>query len=146
MRNTVFILGAFALLVVLGAGCAGPEAKLGRGFSNITEPTRLAEFSRAEEQASLINGTDTGFATGFVQGVNKTLVRTGVGAYEIVTFPLPPYRPVCTKYLNPSPQYPDAYHPRKWADPMFDADHYNGFSGGDVLPWFPGSKFRVFDN
>jgi putative exosortase-associated protein (TIGR04073 family) len=146
MRNTVFFLGALALVAVMGAGCAGPESKLGRGFSNVTEPTRMAEFTRAEEQAGLFNGTDTGFATGFVQGMNKTLARTGLGVYEIVTFPIPPYHPICTSYLNPSPQYGDAYRPRKWADPMYDSDHYLGFSGGDVVPWFPGSRFRVFDN
>ncbi len=146
MRNTVFFLGAFALVVLLGAGCAGPEQKLGRGFSNITEPTRMAELSRSEEQGALFSGTDTGFSTGFVQGMNKTVSRTALGAFEIVTFPLPPYRPLCTDYLNPSPQYPDAFHPRKWADPMFDNDKYLGFSGGEVMPWFPGSKFRIFDN
>ena len=29
---------------------------------------------------------------------------------------------------------------------MFDSDRMMGFSGGDVAPWLPGSKFRVFDN
>jgi putative exosortase-associated protein (TIGR04073 family) len=145
MRNTVFFLGALAL-VVLAAGCAGPEQKLGRGLSNTVEPVRMADFTRSMEQGGLYQGTDNGFATGFVQGVNKTVARTGLGVFEIVTFPIPPYHPICTSYLNPDPQYPDAYHPRKWADPMFDSDHYLGFSGGDVLPWFPGSRFRVFDN
>ena len=29
---------------------------------------------------------------------------------------------------------------------MFDTDTYTGFSGGDVAPFIPGSRFRVFDN
>lgn len=146
MRNTVFILGAFVLLAFLGAGCAGPEEKLGRGFGNMTEPLRAGEFTRAEEQGSLFAGTDTGYATGFVEGIDKTVARTGVGIFEVVTFPLPPYRPICTDYLNPRPQYSDSYHPRKWADPMFDTDQYLGFSGGEIVPWFPNSRFKVFDN
>lgn len=145
MRNTVFALGALAL-VVLAAGCAGPEEKLGRGFGNVGEVVRAGEFQRATEQSSLFTGTDTGYTTGVVKGVNKTLARTGVGLYEIVTFPLPPYHPVCRDYLQAYPQYPDSYHPRKVSAPQMDTDHYLGFSGGDVAPWFPGSRFRVFDN
>jgi hypothetical protein len=30
--------------------------------------------------------------------------------------------------------------------PVLDTDHSMGFSGGEVAPWFPGSRFRVFDN
>jgi putative exosortase-associated protein (TIGR04073 family) len=146
MRNTLFLLGGLALVAALGAGCAGPEQKMGRGIGNTFEITRGGEFQRSVEQDSLFGGTDTAFTTGFVQGFDKTLARTGVGLYEVVTFPLPPYHPVCTDYLSPRPLYPDSYHPRKWADPMFDADQYLGFSGGDVAPWFPGSRFRIFDN
>jgi putative exosortase-associated protein (TIGR04073 family) len=146
MRNTVFILGASILVAVLAAGCAGSEEKLGRGFSNMTEPMRAGEFARAEEQNSLFDGPDSGFAGGFVQGVDKTVARTGIGIFEVVTFPLPPYHPLCTDYLTPRPQHPDAYRARKWADPMFDTDQYIGFSGGDICPWFPGSHFRIFDN
>jgi hypothetical protein len=29
---------------------------------------------------------------------------------------------------------------------VFDTDTYMGFSGGDVAPFIPGSRFRVFDN
>jgi putative exosortase-associated protein (TIGR04073 family) len=145
MRNTVFALGALAL-VVLAAGCAGPEEKLGRGFGNSTEFMRAGEFERETEQSSIFAGTDTGYSTGVVKGVDKTLARTGVGLYEIITFPIPPYHPVCRDYLQAYPQYPDAYHPRKVAAPALDNDHYLGFSGGDIAPWFPGSRFRVFDN
>jgi putative exosortase-associated protein (TIGR04073 family) len=146
MRNTVFLLGAFALVAILGSGCAGPEQKMGRGIGNTTEIVRGGEFQRGMEQGSLFNGPDSGFASGMVQGFDKTLARTGVGLYEIVTFPLPPYRPVCTDYLSPRPEHPDSYAPRKWSEPFLDTDHYIGFSGGDIAPWFPGSHFRIFDN
>jgi putative exosortase-associated protein (TIGR04073 family) len=146
MRNTAYLLGSLALVALLGAGCAGPEEKLGRGFSNMGEIVRTSEMQRSIEQSSIFGGTDTALTTGFVKGVNHTLVRTGVGVYEIVTFPLPPYHPVLTDYMAPKPLYPDGYKPRKWSDAMFDSDRMVGFSGGDVAPWFPGSKFRVFDN
>jgi putative exosortase-associated protein (TIGR04073 family) len=146
MRNISYLAGTLALVAALGAGCAGPEEKLGRGLSNSTEFIRLSELQRSEEQAGLFDGTDVGLTTGLVRGIDRTLARTGVGIYEVVTAPLPPYGPVCTDYLSPRSQYPDGYQPRKWSDSMFDTDRMMGFSGGDVAPWFPGSKFRVFDN
>jgi len=146
MRNISYLAGFLGLVALMGAGCAGPEQKLGRGLSNTGEIVRLNEFQRSEEQSGLFEGTDTGITTGFVRGIDHTLARTGVGIYEIVTFPIPPYRPVFTDYMSPKPQYPDDYKPRKWSDAMFDTDRMMGFSGGDVAPWFPGSKFRVFDN
>jgi putative exosortase-associated protein (TIGR04073 family) len=146
MRNTACILGSVALVALLASGCAGPEEKMGRGLSNMQEFVRMSEFQRSVEQAGLFEGTDVGIDTGIVKGIDHTLVRTGVGIYEVVTFPLPPYHPVLTDYMSPKPLYPDSYKPRKWSESAFDNDHSMGFSGGDVAPWFPGSKFRVFDN
>jgi putative exosortase-associated protein (TIGR04073 family) len=103
MRNTVVYLGALALLVLVGAGCANTEEKLGRGIGNVTEPFRLGEMQRSIEQEGLFYGTDVGMTTGFVKGLDKTLARTGVGLYEVVTCPFPPYGPVWTSYLTPAP-------------------------------------------
>ncbi len=146
MRNTVLLLGSFALMTLLVAGCAGPEQKFGRGIGNMTEVIRGGEFERSVENAGLFDGPDTGFATGVARGFNRTMARTGVGIYEVITAPLPPYGPVWTSYLTPRPLYPDNFHPRNWAEPMFDTDNSLGFSGGQVAPWFPASHFRVFDN
>jgi putative exosortase-associated protein (TIGR04073 family) len=146
MRNTVSFLGVLSLTALLAAGCAGPEQKMGRGIGNTTEILRAGEFQRGMEQGNLFGGPDTGFTGGMVQGFNKTIFRTGVGIYEIVTFPLPPYGPVCTDYLSARPGYPDSYAPKKWAEPYMNTDQYTGFSGGDIAPWWPGSHFRVFDN
>ena len=146
MRKTLSLLSALSLVALFAVGCAGPEAKMGRGLSNMTEIVRGGEMNRAIEQGGIFEGTDAGVTTGFVRGVNKTLARTGVGIYEVVTAPFPPYDPVFTDYLSPRPMYPDAYRPRKWAGPIFDTDSESGFSGGDVAPFFPGSRFRIFDN
>lgn len=145
MRKSLYLLGSFTLLALLGVGCAGPEQKFGRGVGNMTEIARGNEFERSVEQGGLFQGTDVGFHTGVVRGINHTLARTGVGIYEVITAPFPPYGPIFTDYISPRPLYPDSFHPRKWADPIFGADSQLGFNGGDVAPWFPGARFRVFD-
>ena len=146
MQKSVSILGAVVLLAVLATGCAGPEKKFGRGVNNIYEPIRLAEMRRSIEQTSMANPTEVNYHTGVIRGLNKTLARTGVGIYEIITAPFPPYDPVFTDYLNPTPVYPDSYKPGLFEDSIFATDTSIGFSGGDVAPFIPGSRFRVFDN
>jgi hypothetical protein len=54
--------------------------------------------------------------------------------------------PDLDKYLTPGPVYPDSYKPGLVSDSLFDTDTYTGFSGGDVAPFIPGSRFSVFDN
>jgi hypothetical protein len=63
----------------------------------------------------------------------------------MVTAPFPPYGPVFTDYLAPNPVYPDAYQPDLAEDAMFSTDTNLGYSGGDIAPFVPGSRFRVFD-
>jgi putative exosortase-associated protein (TIGR04073 family) len=132
-------LGAVALLLV---GCAGPERKFGRGLSNVTECARLGEIRRSMEQTGIWESPEAAYTTGLVRGINRSLLRTGVGLYEIVTFPFPGYDPV---FLPENPVYPDSYRPRLLADPIWGADDALGFSGGDIMPWSPGSRFHIFD-
>lgn len=146
MAKSFSILGAFSLLAVLAVGCTNVENKLGRGVNNIYEPIRLAEMRRSVEQTSLSNPTEVNYHVGIARGFNKTLARTGVGIYEIITAPFPPYDPVFTSYLTPNPKYPDSYKPGLIADPIFATDTSIGFSGGEIAPYIPGSRFRVFDN
>jgi hypothetical protein len=47
--------------------------------------------------------------------------------------------------LAPSPVYPDNYTPDLVEDSTIATDTNLGFSGGDVMPFLPGSRFRVFD-
>lgn len=160
----------FSLLVLLASalftGCAGPEQKLGRGLNNLTEITRGGEIHRSMEQTALWENNDAAYTTGFLRGMNRTLARTGIGLYEIVTAPLPPYHPLHTpkyplypdnsirnrKYpyggmsLSEHPVYPDSYKPGLISDSIFSTDTSLGFSGGDVAPGIPGSRFRIFDN
>jgi putative exosortase-associated protein (TIGR04073 family) len=146
MRNTFSLLVGVAIVASLASGCARMETKLGRGLSNSFEFARGGEMRRTMEQTALFDSPDTSYTTGFIRGVNRTLARTGVGIYEVVTAPLPPYGPIFTGYLEPSPVYPDNYTPGLVADSMFATDTYAGFSGGDVLPFVPGNRFQVFES
>jgi putative exosortase-associated protein (TIGR04073 family) len=142
MRINFTPLALFAGIVLLSVGCAGPERKFGRGFNNATEFARLGEIRRSMEQTALWDNTDAAYTTGFVRGLNRSLIRTGVGLYEIVTFPFPSYDPI---FLPEHPVYPDNYRPQRLADPTFGPDAALGFSGGDIAPMVPGSRFRIFD-
>lgn len=153
-------------LAFLAAGCAGPEKKLGRGLLNVTEFARGGEIRRSMEQTYLWENSDSAYTTGFIRGFNRSVARTAIGAYEIVTFPFPSYGPVLTStdriYPDPNmrnqtypfggmvlteyPTYPDSYRPGIIADSTFETDTSLGFSGGDIAPFVPGSRFRIFDN
>lgn len=135
-------IGAIAAAAVILTGCAGPERKFSRGLSNATSAISLGEIRRSVEQTAVWEGNDQAYTLGFVRGLNRTLVRTGVGVYEIITFPFPSYDPV---FLPEQPVYPDANRPRFISDPSWAPDTSLGFSGGDVAPMVPGSRFRIFD-
>ena len=145
MRKTLSLLGALALVGALVSGCANTEKKFGRGMTNLVEPLRMGEMRRSLEQTALFDSPDTAYGIGFIRGLNRTLARTGVGIYEVVTAPIPPYDPVFTDYLTPNPVYPDNYTPTLVEDSTFATDTNLGFSGGDVMPFMPGSRYRIFD-
>ncbi len=119
---------------------------MGRGINNSLEIVRWGEMDRSIEQSSLWDGPNTGYTEGVVKGVNKTLARTGVGLYEVITAPLPPYHPIWTSYLSPSPAFPDSYKPGLRSSQALSPDDRIWFSGGTILPWLPGNRFRIFDN
>jgi len=146
MRSALFLLGAVAWAAVFTSGCAGPEQKLGRGISNSAEIIRGGEWRRSVEQTAVFDSPEAGRTVGFVTGLNRTLARTGLGLYEIITFPIPPYHPIWTSYLSPNPAFPDCYRPGLPDDPLYDTDTYVGFQGGDIAPLVPNSRFQVIDN
>lgn len=145
MRNNLPFLAACLTAGALLTGCANMEDKLGRGMSNTYEIVRGGEMRRSIEEAMLFDGPTAAYTTGVVRGFDKTMARTGVGVYEIVTFPLPPYHPVWTSYLSPSPAFPDCFTPQRLSDSITANDTQLGFDGGDVAPMIPGSRFRVFE-
>jgi putative exosortase-associated protein (TIGR04073 family) len=146
MRNALYLLSAVTLAAVFASGCAGPEQKLGRGISNSAEIVRGGEWRRSVEQTAVFESPEAGRTVGFVTGFNRTMARTGLGLYEIITFPIPPYHPIWTSYLAPNPAFPDCYRPGLPDDPLYDTDTYVGISGGDIAPLVPNSRFQVIDN
>jgi putative exosortase-associated protein (TIGR04073 family) len=145
MRKTFSLLALIVAVGALSSGCANVERKFGRGMSNTFEIVRGGEFRRTMEQTARFDSPDEAYTTGFIRGVNRTFARTGIGIYEVVTAPFPPYDPVATSYLAPNPVYPDNYQPDLIEDSMFATDTYIGYSGGDIAPMIPGSRFKVFD-
>jgi putative exosortase-associated protein (TIGR04073 family) len=149
MCSKLSLVAVLGLTAVLAAGCANAERKFGRGMSNTLEVVRLGEIRRSIEQTALFEGPDAGYTAGFITGLNRTLARTGLGIYEMVTFPFPTpghgYDPLFTDYLTPGPVYPDSYAPGLIEGSTFATDTNLGYSGGDVMPFVPGSRFRIFD-
>lgn len=153
------MLLAMSLTAVLLTGCGAVERKLGRGINNSTEIFRGGELRRSIEQAGLWEGPDAAFSYGLVRGFSRTLARTAVGFSEVFTAPFPPYDPYHFPekwFMDPTtklraepfsvdPTYPDAYKPRLFSDTIFHTDSRIGFSGGEVLPIVPGSRFRTFE-
>lgn len=131
----------------------------------MTEIVRGGEMQRSIEQTGLWDGPTAARTTGFARGFTRTMARTGIGLYEVVTFPLPPYRPLLTpEYrmypdhsvtttkanwgglrLPEKPSFPAAYTPG-FDGGVFDTDTHLGFSDGDIAPEVAGSRFRVFDH
>jgi putative exosortase-associated protein (TIGR04073 family) len=151
MRNAKYFLAAAAVVSLLASGCAGPEEKLGRGINNSLEIARGSEFRRAVEQtAEFDTPGEPYYTTGVIRGIDRTVARTAVGVFEVMTFPFPnhgnSYGPVNNLGMPADPAYPESYKPGRVSDAVFDTDTHTGFSGGDVAPWFPGSRFSVFDN
>ena len=151
MRNVLPFLAALVIAGALASGCANCQQKLGRGLSNTTEFARLGEMRRSVEQTTLFDQPGGNYATGVIRGLTRSFARTGIGVYEVVTAPFPPYEPACADYLRPEPWladhpvYPDTYRPDIIDDAMFATDDNMGFSGGDLFPYIPGSRFKIFD-
>ena len=166
MRISISLLALSASLTLLSVGCSGPEQKFGRGVGNLTEFARLGEISRSMEQSALWDGSSKAYTTGFMRGFHRSMARTAVGVWEVATFPFPSYEPHLLEknrlypdysirtYTSPwrglalpeRPGRPDSFKPGLISDTIFSTDTNLGFSGGEVFPFIPGSRFRVFED
>jgi putative exosortase-associated protein (TIGR04073 family) len=76
---------------------SGPLKKLGRGIANMgTCPLELLKGMEAAKQE---NGWFAAVTWGILQGTFNTAKRLVVGAYEVITFPIPlpeDYKPILT--------------------------------------------------
>ncbi len=142
------IILSLAAIPFFVAGCAGPEEKLGRGLNNLAEFARAGELRRSFEQSAIFGAPADGPTTGVIHGINRSIERTFAGAYEVVTFPIPNHSPgnYGPVFFPGDPVYPDSYKPNWLADTTLSPDTSLEFSGGDLAPFIPGSRFRIFDN
>jgi putative exosortase-associated protein (TIGR04073 family) len=149
MRNVTPFLALAALGALFTAGCAGPEQRLGSGINNITEFTRMGEIRRSVEQTAVFDSPEAGYTTGLIHGFDQSVYRTAMGAYQIVTFPAGDalsQSQFDKKYVPQGTAYPESYRPGLIDSTTFQTDTYFGFSGGDIAPFVPGSRFSVFPN
>ena len=89
----LFVIAAMFLCTTCFANNA--FTKLGRGVANSL--TGWAELPKNIYNASVQDNTFSGLTLGLAKGAGMTLVRTGAGFFEVVTFPfsLPEeYKPV----------------------------------------------------
>jgi putative exosortase-associated protein (TIGR04073 family) len=150
MSSMKLLLSVCAVAVlIMGCSVPGTERKFGRGVANATEFARLGELRRSMEQSIVLRNPEVGYTTGFFHGINRSIARTGAGIYEMATAPLPndwktkDYGPI---FHPEGVVYPDSYRPNWIADEFVSPDASLGFAGGDVMPFLPGSRFRIFDN
>ncbi len=84
-----------ALLIATTCFAQDPFTKLGRGVANTL--TGWVELPKNIYNTSVADNAFAGWTLGLARGAGMTLVRTGAGLYEIVTFPFPlpqDYKPV----------------------------------------------------
>ena len=91
MRKTLPLFVVLGIAAVFASGCTNVETKFGRGMANSYDIVRGGEFRRTMEQTAMFDSPDAAYSTGFIRGMNRTFARTGIGLYEMVTAPFPPY-------------------------------------------------------
>jgi len=82
---------ALVMLMVLAVASSSyaqdPAKKLGRGLANIL--TGWIELPKNIYDVSVEENPLAGLTIGLAKGIGMTIVRTGAGIYEVVTFPFP---------------------------------------------------------
>ena len=87
MRWTGLLAGALWLGLTVSASAQDPIHKMGRGVVNVL--TGWIELPRQFHLGTQERRPIAGMARGLVNGARLTLVRSGVGIYEALTFALP---------------------------------------------------------
>ena len=94
----IFLVCCIAIAVVgMTTQCYAqdPAKKLGRGLANMV--TGWVELPKNIYDTSVEENVLSGITMGLAKGIGMTIVRTGAGVYEAVTFPFPipeDYQPV----------------------------------------------------
>ena len=88
LKGIIICVAVLMLLNIATSGFAqDPAKKLGRGVANIL--TGWVELPKNIYDTSVEDNPLSGMTIGLAKGVGMTIVRTGAGVYETVTFPFP---------------------------------------------------------
>ena len=95
--KTLFVCCLIVAIVGMATQCYAQDIakKAGRGLANIR--TGWVELPKNIYDTSVEENVLSGLTMGLAKGVGMTIVRTGAGVYETVTFPFPipeDYEPV----------------------------------------------------
>ena len=82
----IMVLGIWSISVT-SAWAQDPIHKMGRGVVNVL--TGWLEVPKQIDIGFHSANPLAGVVTGALKGLNLTILRTGVGVYEAVTFPIP---------------------------------------------------------
>ena len=102
MKRIIVLIAIISLFLTLGIRDAfcdvdGAIKKLGRGGANLL--TCPLELVKCVGDANYSDGPAAALTYGFAKGVYRTLLRAGVGIFELATFPFPfpkDYEPILT--------------------------------------------------
>ncbi|MGB2629676.1 MAG: exosortase system-associated protein, TIGR04073 family [Candidatus Omnitrophota bacterium] len=99
MKTVKFLMVCLVIVAMVGITtqcyAQDPAKKLGRGLANVL--TGWVELPKNIYDTSVEENILSGLTMGLAKGVGMTIVRTGAGIYETVTFPFPipeDYQPV----------------------------------------------------
>jgi len=89
MKKGLIMLVAVVTILSMATSCYAQDAgkKLMRGLANIV--TGWVELPKNIYDTSVEDNIFSGLTIGLAKGVGMTIVRTGAGIYETVTFPFP---------------------------------------------------------
>ena len=83
----IAVVMVMVLAVATSSYAQDPAKKLGRGLANIL--TGWIERPKNIYDVSVEDNPLAGLTIGLAKGIGMTIVRTGAGIYEVVTFPFP---------------------------------------------------------
>lgn len=89
MKKGIIILVAILVVLNIATACYAQDMgkKLYRGLANVV--TGWVELPKNIYDTSVEDNFLSGITVGLAKGVGMTIVRTGAGVYETVTFPFP---------------------------------------------------------
>ena len=89
MKKGIIVVVALMVVLSITANCYAqdPGKKLIRGLANVL--TGWVELPKNIYETSVEDNIFAGLTIGLAKGVGMTIVRTGAGVYETITFPFP---------------------------------------------------------